>query len=92
MREEILRKIENWTDSGKIFNYISNYGEVFTLVSNHGKVEDVHECKQQCKSKNLFAFELNDLDNYAYRLNQTNFLTEKDIERTSAGNLFFFVR
>ena len=89
MREAILKEIENWADSGEMFNYISSYGEVFTIVSNHGKVEDIHECKHQCKSKNRFAFELNDLDNYAYRLNQTNFLIEIEIERTSAGNLLF---
>ena len=92
MKERILEKIEKWTDIGKILNYTSNYGEVFSLVSRYGKVDDMNECNSQCKSKNLFAFELTDLYNYADSLNFTDFLTQKKTEDKMQGEFCFWYR
>ena len=65
---------------GEYASYSSNVGAVFSFLSNHGIVMDVHECRNRCKSKNLFLFELPDFYNFAERLNETNFVIHTQME------------
>ena len=65
-----------WMDIEAFQNCTEN-GEIFSCFFKIGATQNMTECEDRCRSKNLFAFDLNDFYNFADRLNQSNFLVER---------------
>ena len=59
------------------FQNCTENGEIFSCFFKIGATQNMTECENRCRSKNLFAFDLNDFYNFADRLNQSNFLVER---------------
>ena len=57
------------------FGNCTENGEILSCFLKIGEIENFTECENRCKSKNLFAFQLDDFYNFADRLNQSNFLS-----------------
>ena len=56
------------------FQNCTENGEIFSCFLKIGAAENMTDCENRCRSKNLFAFDLNDFYNFADRLNQSNYL------------------
>ena len=59
------------------FQSCTENGEIFSCFFKIGATQNMTECENRCRSKNLFAFDLNDFYNFADRLNQSNFLGQR---------------
>ena len=59
-------------------------GEIFSCFLKIGAAENMTDCENRCRSKNLFAFDLDDFYNFADRLNQSNYLESPKINSTLA--------
>ena len=59
------------------FQNCTENGEIFSCFFKIGAVENMTDCEDRCRSKNLFAFNLDDFYNFADRLNQSNYLSSE---------------
>ena len=68
------------------FQNCTENGEIFSCFLKIGAAENMTDCKNGCRSKNLFAFDLDDFYNFADRLNQSNFLKSTNNNSISASS------
>ena len=59
------------------FQNCTENGEIFSCFLKIGAAENMTDCKNRCRSKSLFAFDLDDFYNFADRLNQSNWLVQR---------------